>query len=509
MEKMLATLYQKIPYNKEGLIYIFRPIQLLDDFEIDYTTDVMTLNNGVKLKPYDDVSFLASSEELCYGYPMSIESLKTLHKCKTKKDAIEYYDKSMYMNMVLGSYDEKTNTLRTIHADIYTLKEMADENWFYDFFVYYDDNEDEMYTTISDTDLNKLKLAFDNQDFDAIDKFFDIYNDKLFSIYEKEENESVIINRGIDNDFDDEYDHPYIDPLIVGNITVDHLEKKDKTEILNELNSLIGIANIKEEVKKLAARLAFMNKVKGKLELDKPMLHMCYTGNPGTGKTTVARIIANLLYTLGYTENNKYKEVTASDLIAGYIGQTGIKTKAVIEAVRGGTIFVDEAYLLASRAQEFGPEAIGEIVKEMEKNDTIFIFAGYSKEMKDLIETNSGLKSRIRYFIDFKDYNVEELFNIFMLKVEKSKFKITKEAKEEVKEIISSFSNVKNFGNGRFIDKLFDKIITAHALYTEELGVSNIKVLTTITNESLKHLDKENLVYKSDEDKPMGFQYTK
>ena len=190
---------------------------------------------------------------------------------------------------------------------------------------------------------------------------------------------------------------------------------------LKELDKLIGLGEVKQELKKLINYLIFVKKTKNKVHLDNINLNMVFRGNPGTGKTTVARIVAKILCELGFLKSNCVIETTPRDFIAGYIGQTAIQSRETIAKAKGGVIFIDEAYTFAQSASDDGKtfvyEAITEIIKEMESGNTAFIFSGYSKEMDKFIELNPGIKSRIAYDINFVNYTKEELFKMFDNKV--------------------------------------------------------------------------------------------
>ena len=272
-------------------------------------------------------------------------------------------------------------------------------------------------------------------------------------------------------------------------------------EILEELNSLVGLYNIKNQLDKLIHLLKFNKKVN--MDMSETNLHMVFTGNPGTGKTTVARIVSDILYNLGYIKQNKLVEVSAKDLIAEYVGQTSGKTYRTMKSAFGGVLFIDEAYSILSQGKtSFGPECIATIIKIMEdhKNELVVIFAGYEKEMEEFIRSNPGLKSRIGYLIKFKDYNVDELMEIFNKLLEKNKLKIEDLAKETVRQVITDSSKIYNFGNGRFINNLFQNILIEHAKNTSEL--EDLDRLYTIT---LQDINKEDLVVKSNERKRIGF----
>lgn len=253
--------------------------------------------------------------------------------------------------------------------------------------------------------------------------------------------------------------------------------------------------------------LEFIDKVKENVEMKNPNLHMLYTGNPGTGKTTVARIMSRILYLLGYTKSNKFVEATPKDFIGEYVGQTAPKTAEFIKNNKDGIIFIDEAYDFAGIAQEFGGEALVEIIKEMEKNETIFIFAGYKDEMNDFVKMNPGLASRLGYYLEFKDYSTEELMEIFKLKLKKTKFKVSENALMKIYNILEKIDKSKNFGNGRFIDKLFDKIIIKHAINVKKSN--DINELIKITENDIDENLVNELIYSENNKVALGFQYTK
>lgn len=275
--------------------------------------------------------------------------------------------------------------------------------------------------------------------------------------------------------------------------------EKDKsiTEIFKELNSLVGLDNVKLMLKDLVNLNEFKKKTDGELELKSTNLHMVFLGNPGTGKTTVARIVAGILYNLGFIKQNKLIEVSAKDLIGQYVGQTAPKTLSVIEKALDGVLFIDEAYSLASTSKNnssFNEECVATLIQAMENNrdKLVVIFAGYSKEMDTFLKSNSGIVSRIGYTMEFKDYTLEELITIFIAMFEKSGFIVNDTAIQKAKEILLEFMGSESFGNARFVRNLYEKAIIKHATNTEkEEDRIVLKTITAddITAENLGKLD--------------------
>lgn len=243
---------------------------------------------------------------------------------------------------------------------------------------------------------------------------------------------------------------------------------KSINEVFKDLNSLVGLKNVKTMLKDLVSLIQFKKKAGDDIKIKDTNLHMVFLGNPGTGKTTVARMIAEILYNLDYIDQNKLVEVSAKDLIAQYVGQTAPKTMAVIEKALGGVLFIDEAYSLASKPgnnSTFNDECIATLIQAMEnyRDNLVVIFAGYSKEMDAFLKSNSGIVSRIGYTMEFKDYTVSELITILKSMFEKSGFVVTDEAIQKAKKIIFEFKDTEGFGNARFVRNLYEKSIIKHA----------------------------------------------
>lgn len=265
-------------------------------------------------------------------------------------------------------------------------------------------------------------------------------------------------------------------------------KEKSNEEIFAELNELVGLEDVKGLLKDLVSLIEFKNKTNGEIKVKDTNLHMVFLGNPGTGKTTVARMVAGILYNLKYIDQNKLIEVSAKDLVAEYVGQTAPKTMAVVEKAMGGVLFIDEAYSLASKPGEnssFNEEAIATLIQAMEnyRDDLVVIFAGYSKEMQSFLDSNSGIVSRIGYTVEFKDYTVDELIVIFKNMITKAGFEIDDKAIAKAESIILEYKDTKNFGNARFVRNLYEKTVIKHATNTK--GKKQKKILRTITEEDI------------------------
>jgi SpoVK/Ycf46/Vps4 family AAA+-type ATPase len=202
---------------------------------------------------------------------------------------------------------------------------------------------------------------------------------------------------------------------------------------------------------------------------------MVFTGNPGTGKTTVARIIAKLYKSLGVVSKGQLVETDRAGLVAGYMGQTALKTAQVIKKAKGGVLFIDEAYALSSEdgSNDYGKEAIDTLVKGMEdyRDDLVVIVAGYLGEMKKFIGMNPGLRSRFNKYINFADYSPEEMMEIFKRQCAKMKFILSNEAEVTALEYFTQNQNEPTFGNARGVRNFFDRVVILQA--TRLLEISN------------------------------------
>ena len=240
------------------------------------------------------------------------------------------------------------------------------------------------------------------------------------------------------------------------------------TNPIEELESLIGLASVKKDVVSLANFIK-MKKMREEKGLKAPNIsyHCVFSGNPGTGKTTVARILANIFKELGILASGHLVETDRSGLVAEYVGQTAVKTNKIIDSALDGVLFVDEAYTLVGGQNDYGKEAIATLLKRMEddRDRLIVILAGYSKEMEDFINSNPGLRSRFNRYILFPDYSPSELFDIFQLNATKNEYAISEEANQYLKKKLDIVvqNKQKDFGNARYIRNYFELAIEHQA----------------------------------------------
>ena len=281
------------------------------------------------------------------------------------------------------------------------------------------------------------------------------------------------------------------DVAILDSIGAAHLE-----ELLEELNSLVGLAEVKTEIRSLV-NLIKVRKMREKYRLPEIEMsyHMVFTGNPGTGKTTLARLVGKIYKELGILTHGEMIETDRSGLVAGYVGQTALKVKEVVEKAVGGILFIDEAYALASSgSNDFGGEAIDTLVKLMEdhRDNLVVIVAGYTEEMKRFLKSNTGLVSRFNRFIHFPDYSTEELAEILEGMAKKAGLVLEDGLKDTVKYYLESMSSKQReeFGNARGIRNLFETMVVNQANRLVTMEECSVEQLTLIKAVDISWLDR-------------------
>lgn len=266
------------------------------------------------------------------------------------------------------------------------------------------------------------------------------------------------------------------------------LRESNVEEVLGALDrELVGLAPVKLRIRQIAA-LLLVEKLRSQVGLatEPPSLHMCFTGGPGTGKTTVAMRMANLLHQLGYVKRPTLVQVTRDDLVGQYVGHTAPRTKEVLQKALGGVLFIDEAYHLyrADNERDYGQEAVEILLQFMEtrRDELVVILAGYKDRMDGFFQCNPGLHSRIAHHIDFPDYTLDELMAIADLMSAQQMYAFDDAAREVFREYLQLRSRQPHFSNGRSVRNAIDRIKLRHAIRIVEQG-------GTIPSQELARID--------------------
>jgi SpoVK/Ycf46/Vps4 family AAA+-type ATPase len=256
-------------------------------------------------------------------------------------------------------------------------------------------------------------------------------------------------------------------------------------EIKAELMGLIGLESVKRDFVSISnlVRVRQLRK-QSELNTEALSLHLVFTGNPGTGKTTLARLIARAYRALGVLSKGHLVEVDRSGLVAGYVGHTALKTKEVVRRALDGVLFIDEAYALVGDGKDFGPEAINTLLKLMEdyRDRLIVIVAGYTDRMKAFLESNPGLKSRFNKFIEFQDYTAPEMVRIFEHMLDKAQYCATEAARSGIEAVMCTLceNRDEHFGNARVVRNLFEQVQQEHANRLSSIAEPTREELLTI-----------------------------
>ncbi|WP_141706290.1 AAA family ATPase [Desulfuribacillus alkaliarsenatis] len=287
----------------------------------------------------------------------------------------------------------------------------------------------------------------------------------------------------------------YINKENTNVVSNNDINNKSIRELFQELNQLVGLYEVKKLVSEIYAYLQIQRqRNKQGLLTDSIVLHMIFKGNPGTGKTTVARVLGRLFNELNILSKGHMIEVERADLVGEYIGHTAQKTREQIKKAQGGILFIDEAYSLNRGGEkDFGKEAIDTLVKAMEdyKNDFILILAGYSNEIENFLLVNPGLPSRFPLKIEFPDYSIQELVEIAELMLEERQYKLNKLAKSKLQNQLITYkkNNFHNFSNARLIRNIIERAIRKQAIR-----------LFKKTNDNASFLGRSDLITISESD---------
>ena len=283
-------------------------------------------------------------------------------------------------------------------------------------------------------------------------------------------------------------DHAFL--LEISDITINE-DSSEKVSAFDELESLIGLGGVKKTIKEIVALL----EKRGKNAV--PCLHMAFLGNPGTGKTTVARIIAKLFAEVGLTKKDLLVETQRGGLVGKYLGHTAQKTATVIKSAFGGVLFIDEAYSLIERDDDtYGKEAIATLVKIMEdkRDEFVCILAGYTADMNAMLDVNPGLRDRIQFHIEFPDYSVSELMQIFEMLCMDNKYELSNDARAALEVGLKRIQDAKslNFSNGRLVRKIFERVRIKQALRTSDDIIVEVDISEALAERDIAALFGNN-----------------
>lgn len=498
--------------QQEKIINIIKSILVSNDvvdenkYKEFYTLDLSYDNYSKRRKNLSDIEHFIADEFEEYKL-IYLKDFDKAINLKSEKD--DYYPK--LINTLRKIIVEDNKKIFIISGSKEKIKLIFDENSeFASLFGYKWILEDFSNQILTQEIKNKLIQTNINTNID---------DDEMSSIISQLSKESnfknlnfveEIYQKTLKNFFESNSDSITIEllPQTKDNISID--------ETMKEIDKLIGMKKIKTELRNLSKYLNFNKRLEKINGITKTLnLHMVFSGNAGTGKTTVARLLADILYNMGYIEERKITEITPKDLIGEYLGQTAPKARRTIENALGGVLFIDEAYSLVSTSSSksnYGSEAIVELLKCMEdyQEKLVIIFAGYHDEMNDFINLNPGLKSRIRYYFDFEDYNEDELIQILYLKLNKLNLTISDEAVKTLKRIISFNMKATNFGNGRYVDNLINNLLVKHSLNLSDNDDTNLMNITINDVNLLSETNELNVndVFK-DLDKLIGLENVK
>ena len=335
--------------------------------------------------------------------------------------------------------------------------------------------------------INKKGVQLSNEDFERLIEENKVLKDaKEIRLFVQE-----LVEFAVQNNYDpSDKNELNLDGFILQNES--SVEDEENAE--KKLSELIGLEEVKivlnqqlayNRVSALRQAHGYSNEILNR--------HLIFSGNPGTGKTVVARLFSEILYNNKIIQENKLVEVGRTDLVGEYVGQTAPKVRKAFDDARGGVLFIDEAYsLIPSSERDFGHEAISALIQEMEnrRDEVLVIFAGYEELMAQFIETNPGLSSRISREIKFLDYTIDQLIDILELIVNKRHYKLTDDCKTVLHQHFSEVVNCRNFGNARYVRKLVDEIVFSQAQRVIEGDKNQLEDDTFLNQITLTDINK-------------------
>lgn len=318
---------------------------------------------------------------------------------------------------------------------------------------------------------------------------------------------SLLGSKQLKRIFDEWYSNKLINSVYpqyekIGISASDIERSKQRGRAIERLNEMIGVEEAKAVIKKALNYYKVQRIYKNKgIECSNPAMHMVFTGNPGTAKTTVARLFAEIMRDNGLLSEGEIYEIGRADIVGKYVGWTANLVKNKFKEAKGSVLFIDEAYsLLDSKEGSFGDEAINTIVQQMEnnRNDTVVIFAGYPDKMEMFLDRNPGLRSRIAFHVHFNDYSAEELVKIADLMADKVKVRFTDRAHDKLLNIFSKARRTKDFGNGRYVRNIIEQSRMGQANRIALMNYDEVsdEILQTLTEEDVPDLTEEKIEIK-------------
>ena len=441
----------------------------------DYDIVIENVPENYKYEVFDSIYNLLN----IHGLKLSLDDYK-----KRERICIHMTEKSLYRLPGFNYRTDKDNNIR-----IYTLSTKVDdyellfgENYDQNKYLVLSYGECEKETAIKDLKLklknNLIKTNLSLQDFENL---YDnlLLNGNCSSIGFCDYSYSLIVKWMIENN-----------KTILDKSFLKSYETEEEIEII--LDDLVGLQNVKEEINKLKKYVSYCKN--NNIDISKTYLNMFFLGNPGTGRTTVAKLMGQELYDLGIIEENKVVSVVPNDLIGKYVGHTKDTIRKVLNDAKGGILFIDEAYNMLSAKEQNGgmfmKEAVEELLKYLEEPKNIVIFGGYKNEMINLYKINPGLKSRIYKEIYFNDFSKEELMSIIRINLSKYNLKLGANSNtiSKILDVLDEAKNDDSFGNARFCEKFAQDIFINHINNNLNSNMVSIKDISIYKNNSAERM---------------------